>query len=81
MRKLKQNFGLRLVEGGHFLPKIEPIAPSPILADLLADAIPGAIAVGSRKSGRTCNYETNTKSGERKPVPNLCVGCVATNNS
>ncbi|MEG4799935.1 hypothetical protein QUB63_08095 [Microcoleus sp. ARI1-B5] len=50
IRKVKQDFGLTTVEGGRFLPEIDPIAPSPILAGLLADAIPWAIAVGTEKA-------------------------------
>jgi hypothetical protein len=48
--KVKQDFGLTTVEGGRFLPQIEPIAPSPILAGLLEDTIPWAIAVGTEKA-------------------------------
>lgn len=50
LRKVKQDFGLTTVEGGRFLPEIEPIAPSPILAGLLEDTIPWAIAVGTEKA-------------------------------
>ncbi|NJK66731.1 MAG: hypothetical protein HC789_15195 [Microcoleus sp. CSU_2_2] len=50
LRKVKQSFGLTAVEGGRFLPEVEPIAPSSILAGLLEDAIPWAIAVGTEKA-------------------------------
>lgn len=50
LRKVKQSFGLTAVEGGRFLPEVEPIAPSPILAGLLADTVPWAIAVGTEKA-------------------------------
>ena len=50
IRKVKQDFGLTTVEGGRFLPEIDPIAPSLILAGLLEDTIPWAIAVGTAKS-------------------------------
>ncbi|TAG96162.1 MAG: hypothetical protein EAZ09_06950 [Oscillatoriales cyanobacterium] len=50
LRKVKQSFGLTSVEGGRFLPEIEPIAPSAILAGLLADTVPWAIAVGTEKA-------------------------------
>lgn len=50
LRKVKQSFGLTAVEGGRFLPEIEPIAPSPILAGLLEDTVPWAIAVGTEKA-------------------------------
>ncbi|BAY79826.1 hypothetical protein NIES25_63140 (plasmid) [Nostoc linckia NIES-25] len=35
--KVKQDFNLTLVEGGRFLPPIEPISPSRLLAEFLAD--------------------------------------------
>ncbi|MCC3493103.1 MAG: hypothetical protein JGK30_16050 [Microcoleus sp. PH2017_40_RAT_O_B] len=50
LRKVKQSFGLTSVEGGRFLPEVEPIAPSAILAGLLADTVPWAIAVGTEKA-------------------------------
>ncbi len=50
LRKVKQSFGLTTVEGGRFLPEVEPIAPSPILAGLLEDTVPWAIAVGTEKA-------------------------------
>ena len=50
LRKVKQDWGLTTVEGGRFLPEIDPIVPSPILAGLLEDTIPWAIAVGTEKA-------------------------------
>ncbi len=50
LRKVKQSFGLTSVEGGRFLPEVEPIAPSAILAGLLEDTVPWAIAVGTEKA-------------------------------
>jgi len=50
LRQVKQSFGLTAVEGGRFLPEVEPIAPSPILAGLLEDTVPWAIAVGTEKA-------------------------------
>jgi hypothetical protein len=50
LRKVKQSLGLTAVEGGRFLPEVEPIAPSPILAGLLEDTVPWAIAVGTEKA-------------------------------
>jgi hypothetical protein len=50
LRKVKQSFGLTAVEGGRFLPEVEPIAPSPLLAGLLEDTVPWAIAVGTEKA-------------------------------
>ncbi|MHC5824223.1 MAG: hypothetical protein ACYT04_52405, partial [Nostoc sp.] len=49
-RKVKQDFNLTLVEGGRFLPPIEPISPSPLLAEFLAESIQLAIAMGSEKA-------------------------------
>ena len=50
LRKVKQDFGLSTVEDGRFLPKVEPISPSPVLAGLLEETIPWAIAVGTEKA-------------------------------
>jgi hypothetical protein len=50
LRKVKQSFGLTVVECGRFLPVVEPIAPSAILAGLLEDTVPWAIAVGTEKA-------------------------------
>lgn len=50
LRKVKQEFNLTLVEGGRFLPSIEPILPSPLLAEFLAESIQLAIAMGSEKA-------------------------------
>ena len=50
LRKVKQDFGLSTVEDGRFLPEVEPISPSPVLAGLLEETIPWAIAVGTEKA-------------------------------
>ncbi|MCC5615609.1 hypothetical protein LC605_11105 [Nostoc sp. CHAB 5836] len=50
LRKVKQDFNLTLVEGGRFLPTIQPISPSPLLAEFLAESIQLAIAMGSEKA-------------------------------
>ncbi|WP_138502860.1 hypothetical protein [Nostoc sp. PA-18-2419] len=50
LRKVKQDFNLTLVEGGQFLPPIEPILPSPLLAEFLGESIQLAIAMGSEKA-------------------------------
>jgi hypothetical protein len=50
LKKVKQDFNLTLVEGGQFLPPIEPILPSPMLAEFLAESIQLAIAMGSEKA-------------------------------
>lgn len=48
--KVKQAFSLTTVEGIIFLPKIEPIPPSPTLTDYLSESLPLAIATGSEKA-------------------------------
>ena len=48
--KVKQKFNLTLVEGKSFLPEVEPISPSPYLAEFLEESIPLAIAMGSEKA-------------------------------
>lgn len=50
LRRVKQEFNLTLVEGGRFIPEIEPILPNPYLAEFLAESIPLAIAIGSEKA-------------------------------
>jgi hypothetical protein len=50
LRKVKQDFGLTMVENGRFLPKTEPIVPGQTLQDLLAENLPWAIAVGTEKA-------------------------------
>lgn len=50
LRKVKQDFNLTLLEGGRFLPSIEPITPSPLLAEFLKESIQLAIAMGSEKA-------------------------------
>jgi hypothetical protein len=50
LRKVKQDFGLSTVEDGRFLPEVEAISPSPILAGLLEETVPWAIAVGTEKA-------------------------------
>ena len=50
LRKVKQDFGLTTVEDGRFLPEVEPISPSPVLAGLLEENLPWAIAVGTEKA-------------------------------
>jgi len=50
LRKVKQEFGLSTVEDGRFLPEVEPISPSPVLAGLLEETVPWAIAVGTEKA-------------------------------
>ena len=50
LRKVKQSFGLTAVEGGRFLPEVEPIAPSVYLSESLIEGLPLATATGSEKA-------------------------------
>lgn len=50
LRRAKEELKLTLVEGGRFLPPIDPIAPSPYLAEFLEESLPLAIAMGSEKA-------------------------------
>lgn len=50
LRKVKQDFNLTLVEGGSFLPAIQPLAPSQTLLEQLSDGLPLALATGSEKA-------------------------------
>ncbi|MCV3215455.1 hypothetical protein OGM63_18375 [Plectonema radiosum NIES-515] len=50
LRRVKQDFGLTTVEGGRFLPEVEPITPSLVLAGLLSENLSWAIAVGTEKA-------------------------------
>jgi hypothetical protein len=50
LRSVKKAFGLTTVEGGRFLPSIQPIAPSSYLQEALSEGLPLAIATGSEKA-------------------------------
>jgi hypothetical protein len=50
VRRIKQEFGIQTQEGGRFLPLTPEIAPSSMLADILENYLPWAIAVGSEKA-------------------------------
>lgn len=50
LRKAKRDFGLKIVEGGRFLPVIEMISPSSYLKEALNEGLPLAIATGSEKA-------------------------------
>ncbi len=50
LRQVKQAFNLTLVEGGSFLPVIEPLTPSSLLLEQLEDGVPLALATGSEKA-------------------------------
>ena len=50
LRKIKQDFQLMIIEGGRFLPSIEPVVASPMLQEYLENYSPWAIAVGSEKA-------------------------------
>jgi hypothetical protein len=48
--KAKQDFGLTAIEGGRFLPTIEPIPPSSLLHQYLERSLPWATATGNEKA-------------------------------
>jgi hypothetical protein len=50
LRKAKEDLKLNLVEGGRFLPAIDPIIPNPYLAEFLQESLPLAVAMGSEKA-------------------------------
>jgi hypothetical protein len=50
LRKAVEDFSLQIIERGTFIPELEPIAPSALLLETLADGLPWAIAVGSEKA-------------------------------
>jgi hypothetical protein len=50
LRKAKEDLKLILVEGGRFLPDIDPISPNPYLAEFLQESLPLAVAMGSEKA-------------------------------
>jgi hypothetical protein len=50
LRKVVEDFSLQIIERGTFIPEIEPVTPSALLAETLADGVPWATAVGSEKA-------------------------------
>lgn len=50
LKKVKQAFGVKVIEEERFLPAIEPIAPSTMLSSFLEESLPLAIAIGSEKA-------------------------------
>lgn len=50
LRKVKQQFGLKIIENEPFLAGIVPVAPSDYLTETLARNVPLAIAVGTEKA-------------------------------
>jgi hypothetical protein len=48
--KVKQAFGIEVVEGKRFLPEVEPITPSDTLLNYLEQTLPLAIAVSTEKA-------------------------------
>jgi hypothetical protein len=50
LRKVVEDFSLKIQETGTFIPPLAPVAPSNFLVQMLADNIPWAIAVGSEKA-------------------------------
>lgn len=50
LRKVVEDFSLQIVETDTFIPELEPVVPSDLLRETLADSLPWAIAVGSEKA-------------------------------
>lgn len=50
IRKIKQTFGITIIEGEKFMPEIKPISPSATLTAFLEESLPLAIATGSKKA-------------------------------
>lgn len=50
LRKVKQTFGINIVEDKKFIPEIKRITASETLTDFLAESLPLAIATGSEKA-------------------------------
>jgi hypothetical protein len=49
LKKVKQDFNLTILEQ-HFLPKIDPVGPSPLLTEWLETNLPLAVALGTEKA-------------------------------
>ena len=49
IRKAKEAFNLTTVEGNRFLPVVDPIAPSDVLAGTLQETLPIVATSGSEK--------------------------------
>ncbi len=47
--KVKEAFGINTVEGSKFFPDVEPITPSNILLEYLAESVPLAVAASTEK--------------------------------
>ena len=51
LRRVKEQFGLTLIEGVCFFPEIQPVEPTTsYLADILQESLPLAISMGSEKA-------------------------------
>jgi hypothetical protein len=50
LKKVRDDFGLTLVEGDRFLPTISPVVPGSYLVEFLQESIPLAIGTGSEKA-------------------------------
>ncbi|NJN49565.1 MAG: hypothetical protein HC805_07100 [Alkalinema sp. RL_2_19] len=51
LKRVKEEFGLTLIEDKPFLPAITPVSPTtPYLNDVLSESLPLAIAMGSEKA-------------------------------
>ena len=50
LRRVQQDFGLKIHETVHFLPELPKVAPDALLKDTLADSLPLALAQGNEKA-------------------------------
>jgi hypothetical protein len=50
LKKVRDDFGLTLVEGDRFLPEIAPVMPADYLVEFLQESLPLAVGTGSEKA-------------------------------
>lgn len=50
LKKVRDDFGLTLVEGDRFLPEITPVTPADYLVEFLQESLPLAVGTGSEKA-------------------------------
>jgi hypothetical protein len=50
IKRVRDDFGLTLVEGDRFLPEITPVTPADYLVEFLQESLPLAVGTGSEKA-------------------------------
>jgi hypothetical protein len=50
LKRVRDDFGLTLVEGDRFLPEITPVTPADYLVEFLQESLPLAVGTGSEKA-------------------------------